>query len=144
MSVVREINSLLCFDFGMKRIGVAVGQTITRTSSPLTTIKNKNNHPDWDAIQQLIEAWQPDALIVGIPFSAVEDTHKIAAAAQKFMRQLQGRWSLLVYGVDEHLSSFEASQRCGKKDDLDPVAAQVILETWFADNDNYNNNHAVS
>ncbi len=132
----REIKSLLCFDFGTKRIGVAVGQTITQTATPLQTVKNKNNHPDWNNIEQLIDEWQPDALVVGLPLNMMDEVQEMTIASEKFMRQLHGRFHLPVYSIDERLSSFEAAQRTGKTTDLDPVAAQAILETWFAENHN--------
>lgn len=136
MSDTREIKSLLCFDFGIKRIGVAVGQTVTQTANPLQTVKNKNNRPDWKTIEQLVEEWQPDALVVGQPLNMMDEVQEMTIAAEKFMRQLHGRFHLPVYSVDERLSSFEAAQRTGRTTDLDPVAAQAILETWFAENYN--------
>ena len=132
----REIKSLLCFDFGTKRIGVAVGQTITQTATPLQTVRNINNHPDWNNIEQLIDEWQPDALVVGLPLNMMDEVQEMTIASEKFMRQLHGRFHLPVYSIDERLSSFEAAQRTGKTTDLDPVAAQAILETWFAENHN--------
>ena len=134
MPDTREINTLLCFDFGTKRIGVAVGQFITQTATPLETVKNKNKRPDWDHIKRLIDEWQPDALIVGVPLNMMGEMQEMTVASEKFMRQLHGRFHLPVYDVDERLSSFEAAQRTGKTTDLDPVAAQAILETWFAEN----------
>jgi len=134
MPDTREINTLLCFDFGTKRIGVAVGQFITQTATPLQTVKNKNKRPDWDHIKRLIDEWQPDALIVGVPLNMMGEMQEMTVASEKFMRQLHGRFHLPVYDVDERLSSFEAAQRTGKTTDLDPVAAQAILETWFAEN----------
>lgn len=134
MSDTRKIKILLCFDFGTKRIGVAVGQTVTQTANPLKTVKNKNNRPDWKGIKQLIEEWQPDALIVGVPLNMMGEVQEMTLASEKFMRQLHGRFRLPVYGVDERLSSFEAIQRTGKITDIDPVAAQAILEIWFSEN----------
>ena len=134
MSDTREINTLLCFDFGTRRIGVAVGQTITQTANPLKTVKNSNNKPDWKDIERLIKEWQPDALIVGVPLNMMDEVQEMTVASEKFMRQLHGRFHLPEYGIDERLSSFEAAQRTGKTTDLDPVAAQAILETWFAEN----------
>ncbi len=131
-----EINMLLCFDFGTKRIGVAVGQSITKTANPLKTVKNINNKPNWNDIEQLIKEWQPDALVVGLPLNMMDEVQEMTVAAEKFMRQLRGRFCLPVYGIDERLSSFEAMQRTGKTADLDPVAAQAILETWFSENHN--------
>ena len=134
MSDTREINTLLCFDFGTRRIGVAVGQSVTRTANPLKTVRNKNNKPDWDDIEQLIKEWQPDALVVGIPLNMMDEVQEMTLASEKFMRQLHGRFHLPVYGIDERLSSFEAKQLTCKTTELDPVAAQAILETWFAEN----------
>lgn len=136
MSDTREIKSLLCFDFGTKRIGVAVGQTVTQTANPLQTVRNKNNRPDWKTIEQLVDEWQPDALVVGQPLNMMDEVQEMTIAAEKFMRQLHGRFHLPVYSIDERLSSFEAAQRTGRTTDLDPVAAQAILETWFAENYN--------
>ncbi len=136
MSDTHRIKSLLCFDFGSKRIGVAVGQTITQTANPLQTVINKNNSPDWKTIEQLIETWQPDALVVGQPLNMMNEVQEMTIAAEKFMRQLHGRFHLPVYSIDERLSSFEAAQRTGRMTGLDPVAAQAILETWFAENCN--------
>ena len=136
MSDTREIKSLLCFDFGTKRIGVAVGQTVTQTANPLQTVRNKNNRPDWKTIEQLVDEWQPDALVVGQPLNMMDEVQEMTIAAEKFMRQLHGRFHLPVYSIDERLSSFEAAQRTGRTTDLDSVAAQAILETWFAENYN--------
>ena len=128
-----EINTLLGFDFGIKRIGVAVGQTITQTATPLSIVKNKNNSPDWQHIQRLLDQWKPDALVVGVPLNMYDEIQTMTIACERFMRQLHGRWHLPVYGVNECLSSVEAMQRIGKQYDVDAVAAQVILETWLAE-----------
>ncbi len=129
-------KTLLCFDYGTKRIGVAVGQSITGTASPLDIIHVHNNKPDWEAIAQLIDNWKPDALVVGVPLQMDSKRQDMTIAADKFARQLEGRFHLPVYGIDERLSSFEAEQRTNKKTSLDAVAAQAILETWFAENNN--------
>lgn len=126
-----EINQFLGFDFGTKRIGVAVGQMITQTASPLGIVKNKNNSPDWIHIQRFLDQWKPDALVVGVPFNLYGEAQVMTAAAKRFMRQLHGRWHLPVYGVNECLSSVEAIQRAGRTYAVDAFAAQVILETWL-------------
>jgi len=127
-------KTLLCFDFGTKRIGVAVGQSITCTASPLQTIKVLNNKPDWGSVGRLIKEWAPDMLIVGIPLKMDNSKQVMTKAAEKFARQLKGRFNLPVYGMDERLSSYEATQRINKKTSIDPVAAQAILETWLTEN----------
>lgn len=127
-------NTLLCFDYGTKRIGVAVGQSLTGTASPLDIIRVYKNKPDWKAIEKIIENWKPDAIVVGIPLQMNNEQQEMTQAADKFARQLEGRFNLPVYGIDERLSTFEAEQRTNKKTSIDDVAAQAILETWFAEN----------
>lgn len=129
-----EINTLLGFDFGIKRIGVAVGQTITKTATPLSIVRNKNNSPDWVHIQWLLDQWRPDVLVVGVPLNMYHEIQEMTVASERFMRQLHGRWHLPVYGANECLSSVEAKQRTGRTHAVDAVAAQVILETWLAEN----------
>ena len=129
-----KIKTLLCFDFGEKRIGVAVGQTITGTATPLETISVHKNKPDWGKIKHLIDDWRPDALIVGTPLNMNGAAQKITQIAEKFARQLEGRFHLPVFGMDERLSTYEASQRTNNSTALDPIAAQVILESWLAEN----------
>lgn len=127
-------NTLLCFDYGTKRIGVAVGQSVTGTASPLDIIRVYNNKPDWKAIEKIMENWKPDAIVVGIPLQMDNEKQEMTLEAEKFVRQLEGRFHLPVYGIDERLSTFEAEQRTNKKTPVDDVAAQAILETWFAEN----------
>lgn len=128
-----NINRLLCFDFGSKRIGAASGQVITRTATPLQIVSCHNNSPDWDAIGRLIEEWKPDAIIVGVPLHMDSSKQPMTGAAEKFMRQLQGRFHLPVYPVDERLSTFEARDRSGENNAVDSIAAQAMLETWLAE-----------
>lgn len=128
------MKTLLCFDYGSKHIGVAVGQTITGTATPLEIISSYNNQPDWEKIQQLIEDWQPAALIVGVPVHLDDTRQPMTEAAEKFVRQLEGRFHLPVFGADERLSTFEAKRRSGQETAVDSIAAQAILETWLTDN----------
>jgi len=128
------VKTLLCFDYGQKRIGVAVGQAITGTATPLQIINVYNNQPEWDRIQQMIKDWQPEALIVGIPIQMDDSRQEMTAAAERFVRQLEGRFHLPVFGVDERLSTFEAKNRSGMEKEIDSIAAQAILETWLAEN----------
>jgi len=130
-----KINTLLCFDYGSKRIGVAVGQTLTRTASPLEIIPVHCNKPDWTHIGQLINDWQPDALLVGHPLCMNNAAQDITRSAERFTRQLEGRFHLPVLAVDERLSTYEATQRTGQTHQVDAVAAQAILETWLNEND---------
>lgn len=134
-------RTLLGFDFGTKRIGIAIGQELTATASGIDTIRSIRQKPDWDRIQQLIEQWQPNALVVGIPLHMDNTPHQMTARAEKFCRQLHARYNLPVYQVDERLSSFEAESILndrkashGKQHnnhDTDRMAAQIILQTWL-------------
>jgi putative holliday junction resolvase len=138
-------RTLLCFDYGLKRIGVAVGQELTGTANPLTTIRANDGKPDWPAISRLIEQWQPDALLVGLPLNIDGTFHELSYRAQRFGNQLHGRYNLPAHFMDERLSSLEAERllknRKGKKpqkEDIDKLAAKVILETWFAQQEDSN------
>lgn len=127
-------QTLLCFDYGKKRIGVAVGQTVTATATALETIKVINNKPDWDNIGRLINEWNPTKLIVGHPFTLEGARQEMTDAAERFSRQLTGRFKLEVEMIDEQLSSFEARRELKSTRNLDPVAARLILETWLSQN----------
>lgn len=134
------MDKIVAFDFGEKRIGVATGQTISRTAEPLTILKVDNGRIDWESISRVINDWQPDALVVGMPTNHEGVQFGIAARVQRFCRQLEGRYNLPVSTVNENLSSVEAEnrlQQMGKnaeKEGLDAYAAQAILETWFEEN----------
>lgn len=127
----------LGFDYGLKHLGVAVGQTITGTASALETVAIRNGKPDWARISALIESWQPDLLVVGEPLNMDGTEQHMTKAARRFARQLHGRYQLRVELVDERLSTREARDRlahqgrAGRPDH--PVAAQVLLETWLYD-----------
>lgn len=128
-------HTLLGFDYGMRRIGVAVGQRLTRSASPLCTVRARDGKPDWAAITRLIEEWQPAALVVGIPYHMDGREQAMTQAAQRFCRQLQGRYRLPVHGADERLSSWVVEQGMSAREqesaDIDALAAQVILQDWL-------------
>ncbi|MGJ0428008.1 Holliday junction resolvase RuvX [Methylobacter sp.] len=135
-------DTYLGFDFGNKKIGVAVGQTTTGTASPLQTIRSINQTPNWDVIGKLIQQWQPAGLVVGISRQADGSDNPVTPRMLKFCRQLEGRYHLPVYQQDESLSTFEAKQMLF--DDVgvnatklwevqDQLAAQLILQTWLND-----------
>lgn len=139
---ITKPRTVISFDFGYVRIGVAVGQEITATASPLTTLIRRAGSPDWDAISEIIAQWKPHLLVVGIPYHADGSVNAITAAALQFCRQLCSRFRLPVETIDERLSSWEAAYRIANCQDrerklrqgrlpLDHVAAVVILETWF-------------
>lgn len=117
---------LLAFDFGTRRIGVASGNTVTGTSTPIGTIDAQGD-ACFAAIQALIASWQPDALVVGVPLHPDGQPHAITQKAERFARQLEGRFRLPVARVDERYTSVEAASR-GGYDDLDAHSAAIILE----------------
>ena len=127
-------QTLLGFDYGRLRTGVAVGQTLTATASALVTLTARNNKPDWDGIDKLIKEWQPDALVIGVPLHMDGTEQEMTKAAQKFGRQLKARYNLPVYEADERLSSAEAEQNLGSGQDkaaIDREAARLILQAWL-------------
>jgi len=135
-----SIQQVLGFDFGEKRIGIASGQSITCSSNPVTTLTSKNNKPDWAAIETLISEWKPDALIVGLPYYLDGTKSDMTERAEKFSRQLEGRFRLPVYTHNEALSSFEAEQflqdkkKQHNKQDIDKIAAAIIVQSWLEQN----------
>ena len=127
-------QTLLCFDCGIKRIGTAVGQTITSTATALEIIKTTNNKPDWNSITRLIDEWGPDLLIVGKPYQLDGSRQEMTDIAERFSRQLEGRYQIKVEMIEEQLSSYEARRELKSTYDLDAVAARLILETWLSEN----------
>lgn len=129
----------LGFDFGYKRIGVAVGQVITCSAQPLTTIDAKQGIPDWSLIQKLITQWKPQALIVGLPTCIDDSEQYTTPAARHFAKQLKKRFVLPVHLVDERLTTVEARSllfaeggyRKIKGTQVDSIAACIILEQWL-------------
>jgi putative Holliday junction resolvase len=130
---------LLGFDFGMKRIGVAVGQTVTKTARPLGVIRATLGVPQWDAIKKHIQDWRPDALVVGVPLNMDGSEQPLTQAARQFSDTLAARFHLPVFGIDERLTSVEAKDRIFneggyralKNSQIDSIAAQLILQNWL-------------
>ncbi|MES9966165.1 MAG: Holliday junction resolvase RuvX [Sedimenticola sp.] len=131
------MGTLLGFDYGPSKIGVAVGQTLTGSASPLDTLRSVQEKPDWEGISRLIEEWKPEALVVGLPFNMDDTEAEIAPRARRFARQLEGRYHLPVHLADERLTSLEAKRQLGRKpkkiEELDAIAAKLILETWLSE-----------
>jgi len=130
------MNTCLGFDFGTRKIGVAVGQTLTRSASPLHTLGCCRGKPDWRKISALIAEWPPHALVVGHPFETNGREASHAEAAKRFSRQLHGRFHLPVHLINECLTTRIAWSElgpAGRKNAgaVDAYAAKLILETWF-------------
>jgi putative holliday junction resolvase len=132
-------GTVLAFDFGEKRIGVAVGETMLKTAHAHTTIHSETNEIRFTEIKKLIDDWQPSLLIVGLPTYLDGTAHQLTQLAKKFAQRLEGRFNLPVMMIDERLSSAEASQQLleagistrEQKSIIDAVAAQVILQSYF-------------
>lgn len=132
-------GTVLAFDFGEKRIGVAVGETMLKTAHAHTTISSEMTEMRFTAIKKLIDEWQPSLLIVGLPTYLDGTEHTLTQLAKKFAQRLEGRFNLPVMMIDERLSSAEASQQLSnaginareQKSIIDAVAAQVILQSYF-------------
>ena len=132
-------GTFLAFDFGVKRIGVAVGEWPLAQAHPLKTIRSERNDERFSAITALINEWKPIGLVVGLPVSLDGAPHAMTARCVRFANQLRGRFGISVEYADERLSSIEAEERLresgynakGAKEHLDAVAAQLILQSFF-------------
>jgi len=137
----RPEGTLLAFDFGHRRIGVAIGQTLTGSVNVLAVVPVANK-PDWQAIGVIVAEWKPVAIVVGLPLAADGGETEISKDARRFGRQLEGRYEIPVFYEDERLTSFSAEQRfvdarvsgrMRRKEAAlkDAMAAQIILESWL-------------
>lgn len=129
IDVPPNFTTFLAFDFGAKRTGVAVGNRLLRTASPQATIRAEASDARLQAAQERVREWQPDALVVGVPFHPDGASHENTARARKFARQLAALTKLAVYEVDERYSTTEAQS--GGARDPDAGAACVILEQFL-------------
>jgi putative Holliday junction resolvase len=139
--VSKPQGTLLGFDFGHKRIGVAVGQTLTGSANALAVV-SVSGKPDWQAISKILDEWKPVGLVVGLPLAADGGETSLSADARKFGRRLHGRYGLAVFYEDERLTSFSAEQQfiesraqggSRRKDAAlkDAMAARIILQSWL-------------
>lgn len=132
----------LGFDYGLSRIGVATGQTLTKTASPLTALAAKDGIPVWTEVGSLLESWAPDVVVVGLPLHEDGSLSDMGVRARKFGQRLHGRFGVAVAYVDEHRSTREARQLTGYRGQagaqsgaLDAAAAAIILERWLGAHD---------
>ncbi|HEY2463902.1 MAG TPA: Holliday junction resolvase RuvX [Steroidobacteraceae bacterium] len=136
---------VLAFDFGLRRIGVACGDTVSRNASALETVPAGPKGPRWESISAMIRDWQPDLAVVGLPYNVDGSDNEMTGAARAFAADLAQRYALQVVMVDERYSSLEAAARLQTaresglrrrrvaKADVDAAAACVILERWFSE-----------
>ena len=135
--------TVLAFDYGLRRVGVAVGNVITRTAEPLLTLRADQGEPDWPGIDRCIADWRPGILLVGVPYNMDGSPGELTGLAQTFAADLAARFGIEVVTVDERLSSREAEEvlrrqrRSGelgrriRREDVDKEAARVLLRQWL-------------
>ncbi len=132
-------QTLVAFDYGLRHIGAAVGQQLIGSSNPAGVIRARDGVPDWAAIEKLLKEWQPDLLLVGLPLNMDGTESPMSARAQKFSRQLEGRFNIAVELIDERLTSFAAKQQRREqeqstdfgRDTVDAEAACIILLDYY-------------
>ena len=133
---------VLAFDYGERTIGVAVGQTITKTARPLPPLKAKSGRPQWQDVQDLLDEWQPELVVVGSPLNMDSSEQLLTSRARKFANRLHGRFGVKVEAMDERLTSASAREELFElygykglqKHSVDSLAACHILESWFNEN----------
>lgn len=130
---------MLAFDFGLRQIGVAVGNCLLNTTQPLAVLRARDGIPDWSQVDRVVKEWQPDLLLVGDPLNMDGSASELSTRARKFARRLHGRLGLPIAMADERLSSFEAkliSREQGHRGDykrhpVDSQAAELVLRAWL-------------
>jgi len=139
-----QTSGCVGFDYGTKRIGVAIGNSAFATAKPLCVVRNNNGTPDWDSIDAIIEQWEPAQLVVGWPLNPDGEVQELCNHVNGFIKKLIKRYAVPVAKVDERFSSNAAQQhirqmrqsgqrqRKSRHEDIDSVAAALLLETWFS------------
>jgi putative Holliday junction resolvase len=138
ISKQREWN-IIGFDFGQRRIGVAIGNNVSKTAQALITIESATNNQKFEAIQKIMEEWMPVSIVVGVPFNVDGSEHKVTNLSKKFAKQLEEKYSLPTHLIDERYTSIEASHELkDKKIDvkkkkllIDQIAAKIILQSYL-------------
>lgn len=135
----KSVNTVLAFDFGTKSIGVAVGQLVTGTASPLNALKAQDGIPNWDLLAQVFSEWNPDLAVVGLPVNMDGSNQQVTFAAKKFANRLNAKYKVKVETCDERLTTVEAKARLFElggykklnKQKVDSVSACLIFESWL-------------
>ncbi|CAM5184866.1 Holliday junction resolvase RuvX [Alishewanella longhuensis] len=136
-------RTILCFDYGTKSIGVAVGSELTGSATLLPALKARDGIPEWEQIERLIKDWQPQLLLVGLPLNMDGSEQEFTVRTRKFANRLHGRFGLPVSLHDERLSTADARSRLFaeggyrnlSKDKIDSLSAQIIFEGWYEQRD---------
>jgi len=119
----------MAFDFGLRHIGVAIGQTVTGTATPLTTLSARQGKPDWPAVVALVKEWRPAALLVGLPLNMDDSESAMSALARRFAAQLAQRTGVPAHLVDERLTSYAARE--ADPEHAHEYAAVLIAQSWL-------------
>jgi putative Holliday junction resolvase len=135
----KSVNTVLAFDFGTKSIGVAVGQLVTGTASPLDALKAQDGIPNWDLVAQVFSEWNPDLAVVGLPVNMDGSNQQVTFSAKKFANRLNAKYKVKVETCDERLTTVEAKARLFElggykklnKQKVDSVSACLIFESWL-------------
>ncbi|MEH6456631.1 MAG: Holliday junction resolvase RuvX [Cocleimonas sp.] len=139
------MSVVIAFDFGLKRTGVAVGNTVIGSATPECTLSSKDEQPDWDGISKLFKEWQPSQIVVGMPIELDGSENPLKKRIDRFCNQIEGRYNVSVDQENEQFTSIEAAQRLKQlrqsgrkqkvsKDEVDKIAAAIILENWMKRN----------
>lgn len=133
------MSYIIGFDYGLKNIGVSIGQNITRTASEQPSLAARDGIPNWEHIEKLLTEWKIDTAIVGLPLNMDGTDSEIATRARKFANRLHGRFGITVHMMDERLSTREAKTEAAERghkgnygqNPIDAIAARLILESWL-------------
>ena len=129
--MINPQDIVMGFDFGTKKIGVAIGQGLTGSATPIAIVSARDGIPKWAEIEALLDTWAPKLLVVGLPLHMDDSPSPLSVRAEKFARRLTGRFNIPHQTVDERLSSFAAKGMGDHGSPVDDIAAQLILETFF-------------
>jgi putative Holliday junction resolvase len=138
-TVTNKIQTLMAFDYGKKRIGLAVGQRLLQSANGIGYVNATDGKPNWEQLDAFVKEWQPDGFVVGLPLNMDGSESDMSKRANKFSNRLHGRYGKPSFTIDERLSTFAAKEEARaqghkghyKSDPIDALAAQFILETWL-------------
>lgn len=141
ISYAERVQSVMAFDFGTQKFGIAIGQKMIESVNPLPLFKVRDGIPDWQQLHKIIQEWQPDLFLVGLPLNMDDTESELSLRAKKFARRLQHQTNILTYMIDERLSTREARQQLqhyqaqgqAKRLNADSLVAGLLIETWYYD-----------
>ena len=140
--ISNKLTTFMSFDYGKKRMGIAMGQRITQSANGIGCISAVDGKPNWEQLDKLVAEWKPDAFVVGLPLNMDGSESDMSKRANKFSKRLHGRFGKPSFTIDERLTTFEAKQTAKsmghkghyKSDPVDELAAQLILQSWLEEN----------